>query len=283
MLASKLDKLIHDPLFCSKYAFRLVRKKINGTPTGIREKTINGIRFEIEFPGSPDADYYRDMYAGLYALEVTELMKKYLHAGSTFIDIGANVGYVSCIGAGLVGDRGQVHAFEPVPEYFLRLQRLKELNPNFPFYLNNFALGSAEETKTIYLNRANIGNNSFVKNAIDETLIKDEIPIRVRRFDRYAEEKGLDAIGLVKIDVEGFEFEVLKGMEGIFGREGKRPVIICELTPTAYNSMGYTTGDVMKFLRDYGYIPHDIYNPKKEVRTEDVQGMRDVVLIPKSR
>ena len=61
---------------------------------------------------------------------------KYLKEGDTFIDIGANVGYISVFAMGLVGKTGSVHSFEPVPQYFNRLKIIKEDNPGYNFYLN---------------------------------------------------------------------------------------------------------------------------------------------------
>ena len=58
------------------------------------------------------------MYYGSYAVPIVETMKRTLRPGDTFLDVGANIGYLSAIAAGLVGVTGQVHCFEPVPDYF---------------------------------------------------------------------------------------------------------------------------------------------------------------------
>ena len=48
-----------------------------------------------------------------------------------FIDVGANVGYIASYGAALVGNSGEVHAFEPVPRYFERLESVSADHPHF--------------------------------------------------------------------------------------------------------------------------------------------------------
>jgi FkbM family methyltransferase len=54
---------------------------------------------------------------------------------------GANVGYISAVAASCVGKSGAVHGFEPLPECFARLQTLRGLNPDSPFFFNHVALG----------------------------------------------------------------------------------------------------------------------------------------------
>src|SRR5580692_3629744 len=78
-------------------------------------RRINNILFEYDL-----GDYRgtAPMYFGSYAPLVINAMKRYLRPGDTFFDVGANIGYLSAIAAGLVGRNGQVHSFEPVPVYF---------------------------------------------------------------------------------------------------------------------------------------------------------------------
>ena len=67
------------------------------------------------------------MWAGVYEPELVSLLKKTLKPGMTVLDLGANIGYFSVISAALVGQNGQVHAFEPMPQNLLRLR--KNLEP----------------------------------------------------------------------------------------------------------------------------------------------------------
>ena len=66
-------------------------------------------------------------------------MEKYLSYGDTFIDIGANIGYLSMIGANIVGKDGAVHAFEPVPHYFKILEKLAKMNSGYKIIVNPIA------------------------------------------------------------------------------------------------------------------------------------------------
>jgi len=73
-------------------------------------KKINGVWFRFDFDLDPRI---KKMYLGEYETETVETMKKLLRQGDVFIDVGANIGFLSAVAAGLVG--GQIHSFEPVP------------------------------------------------------------------------------------------------------------------------------------------------------------------------
>jgi FkbM family methyltransferase len=55
----------------------------------------------------------------------------------SFFDIGANIGYITAYGANLVGQKGQVHCFEPIKEYFDYISSVIKLNPEYDIHLNN--------------------------------------------------------------------------------------------------------------------------------------------------
>ena len=86
---------------------------------------INGINFNIDLELDPAM---RLMYFGSYQYEITDILKRFLRKGDTFVDIGANIGYISTFALGLVGQSGEVHSFEPVPRFFARLNLVKKDN-----------------------------------------------------------------------------------------------------------------------------------------------------------
>ena len=206
------------------------------------QKKINGIIFEFDFDYDPAI---KRMYFGIYELETVEVMKKVLKIGDTFLDAGANIGYLSAIGGGLVGKTGQVHSFEPVPEYFQRLKKVAMMNRDYKIVVNQCALGEERgRAKIDVTNLPNIGWNTIVPGFMSNATRKKSIEVPVYRLDDYIKEKGLDKISLIKIDTEGFEFPVLKGLQGYFESTGHRPVILCEIAPPAYPLLGYAGGAI---------------------------------------
>lgn len=238
-------------------------------------KCINGVQFEY------DLAHYRGtapMFFGSYAPLVIEIMKRYLRPGGVFIDVGANIGYLSAIAAGLVGTRGQVHSFEPVPAYYRRLLRLRELNPQYSFFANSCAAGETTGTCTIYVTREP-GQNSMVPSYQRAADIVSTLDVPVVRLDDYLVQKNLRHISLIKIDAEGFEFPVLTGLERFLSKTGQRPPIVCEIAPRAYSLLGKTLNDLAVFMRGLGYSARDLIDAAAEVDLNAIQHVEDVLFL----
>ena len=159
-----------------------------------------------------------------------------------FVDIGANMGYWSAFAASLVGRSGAVHAFEPVPAIFASLARLATANPHHRFVLRNAACGAEAGTVPMAVvtptaeNFANfdvnIGSNSVLPHFLDHSAeLVSTIDVELCRFDDHVAETGLDLdrVGLIKIDVEGYESFCLDGMERVLRHPGRRIPILCEV------------------------------------------------------
>ena len=184
-------------------------------------KRINNILFEYDL-----GDYRgtAPMYFGSYAPLVVNAMKRYLMPGDTFLDVGANIGYLSAIAAGLVGRRGHVHSFEPVPAYFERLHRLAQINPEHSIVVNCCAVGDKPEACEIYVTREP-GQNTLVRSYQTEVEIVATLEVPVVRLDSYVQSHHIDRIALIKIDAEGYELPVLRGLAGISSNpDGAHPL-----------------------------------------------------------
>src|ERR1700759_3154731 len=132
-------------LFC-----RVVAAKVNTARPMPRlpvRKRIGAIEFELK-----DARYQgtSPMYRGSYALPLVHVMKRHLNPGDVFIDVGANIGYLSAVAANLVGTAGEVHSFEPVSQYHERLAALASANPRHTIVVNRAAAGEFEGASTIF-------------------------------------------------------------------------------------------------------------------------------------
>ena len=222
----------------------------------------------------------KSMYLGTYEIETVEAMKKILKKGDTFIDVGANIGYLSTIALGLVGKRGHVHSFEPVQEYFLRLKDIALLNKGYRFIVNNCALGEIEGTDKIAVtNLQNIGWNTMVPHFMSCQTTKQIQEVSVRRLDSYIEERALNNIELVKIDTEGFEFPVLKGLSKYFETSEYRPAIICEIAPGAYSLLGYQLLELLQYMDEFKYSAFKLSNPKKRIDVLELQSTTNVLFL----
>lgn len=260
--------------------YRKLRSKVCPLPGPLAQDKTNGVFFEYDFNYDMQV---KAMYYGFYEFYLVRTMKRLLKKGGIFIDVGASIGYISSIAAGLVGESGQVHSFEPVPRHFERLQNFVKNNNRYNIVANNSALGDREGTADIAVsNTLNIGWNTMVPNLITKELTKEKIEVPVQRLDAYIKNNGLDKISLIKIDTEGFEFPVLRGLKGYFENTASYPPIICELDPDAYPLLGYEIDELSDYMEKYDYQPFSMVNNKKKIAVRELKKTTNVVFISKN-
>jgi len=186
-----------------------------------------------------------------YEPGATNLVLSTLDDADVFVDIGAHTGYFTVLAALSVGARGRVFAFEPNPAVRQRLKRHLALNAVVDrVEVSSLAL-AGEDTDDARLFVSCWPENDGIASLTPapETLacggLRDDafIPVRVRTFDTWAQSARLTRIDLMKIDVEGAEAEVLRGMSATFERVRPRR-IICETQ---------TASDAVRILCGRGY------------------------------
>ena len=263
--------LLHNP----RWLFRILNARIRPTQVPYLKERINGVLFEFDFDYDP---VIRAMHNGVYEIETIIAVTKLLKKGDTFIDVGANIGYLSAIAMGLVGKTGQVHSFEPVPDYFQRLEKMAIANRGHKVIVNQYALGERPGPARIAVtNLTNIGWNTMIPDFMSSETQKETIEVEVYRLDDYLKEKGLRDISLIKIDTEGFEFPVLKGLSGYFESTDNRPAIICEIAPDAYPLLGVSPAHLSEYMKRYGYRAFSLVNNNAEIDITTLEKTTDVV------
>jgi FkbM family methyltransferase len=263
-------------LFC-----RIVLAKLNTArplPTLPARKRIRDVVFEYDLPGYCGT---APMYFGSYALPVVHAMEGILRPGDTFFDVGANIGYLSAVGAGLVGPKGQVHSFEPVPTYHTRLRRLVEMNPDYRINANCCAVGETPGTAKIYVTRE-AGQNTMVTGYKTAAEIVSTADVTVVRLDSYIGERSLSRVALIKIDAEGFELPILRGLSGYWESTGHRPAILCEIAPRAYPLMERNLGDLADYISQFGYTARDLIDASATVNLKAIRNVEDVLFLATS-
>jgi FkbM family methyltransferase len=135
-----------------------------------------------------------------------------------FVDIGANIGLFSFYILHKLPSQN-VMAFEPEPQAFACLEFSKEANNFKTFTPMNFAIGEKKEVLHFYIDKKNFGGHRLQRNHADEKMIEVNVsPLR--------EFTGSQKLAAIKIDVEGAELNVLKGMRDIIEKE--KPLIVVE-------------------------------------------------------
>jgi FkbM family methyltransferase len=141
-------------------------------------------------------------------------------AESVILDVGANFGDFSAQAFSSLDASIQVHAFEPQTQVFEQLKHRFKDNPRI--ILNNFALGRSPCEMPIFVTAADPGMASLLQRDLTHTGVTTSMGelVRLERLDDYCERHGIRCIDLLKMDAEGFEFEILSGAEKLFG-EGR--------------------------------------------------------------
>ena len=218
------------------------------------------------------------MYYGYCDVEIEHNIKKYLGTGGVFIDVGAGVGYFSAIASEIVGIAGEVHYFEPFLSNSAHIRRMIDRKPSSNIILNDFALGDDDKVQDFYLNRDVRGwESSMIKDFIKK--VDEVLKVRTRRLDTYLGEKNIDTVSLIKIDVEGYEYYVLRGLAGFLERTTCKPPIICEISVPACDENRPSLTELHDYMSGYGYQAYNIFSIRKRVDIRQLSEMADVVFL----
>ena len=174
-----------------------------------------------------------------------------INSGDTVIDVGAHIGEYTLLGAKLVGEKGFIISVEPDHD------TIKSLKENI--ILNNFknclvlekAVGKKIETKPLYkISEEDIYGylDPYVKNK----KLKKYSEIEVTTIDEIILSNNLDSVNLLKIDVEGFEYEVLLGCNNAL-KNNKIKKIIVETHSEYLKAKGIDEDSIYTLLKEHGF------------------------------
>jgi len=193
----------------------------------------------------------RQMYFGLYDQAETSLMSKLLSAGDVFLDIGANVGYYSLHASHLVGETGQVHAFEPIPNNAERILSTIQRNEIKNVRVNQVAVGESDGTLELYLGDNELGNSGWAS-IVPSNRRPNLIHVPKLSIDQYVADNDIESIRLIKLDVEGAEPEAIAGMQAQLQRVDA-PDLLCEVNPWLLEKRELDSTSITLPLASLGY------------------------------
>ena len=191
----------------------------------------------------------RQMFLGCYEPTQTNWFKQCVKKGDVFIDVGANFGHYTTLGASIVGEKGKVFAFEPSPVANSVIERMIVDSNIKNVVLIKAAVGQSEGTVDLYMpNTEYLHSPSIMQSDIDFTPIQ----IPVVTLDNFEPLKGVDEIKLIKMDVEGYEPNVLDGMENLI-KEKRVKNVFCEFNSWWLERNSTTSKQLLERFLDYGY------------------------------
>lgn len=203
----------------------------------IFEFNYHGVAISFKFPER--SDYIKEKIisnANFYEEDLLSEISRLPIAEGAFCDVGANIGNHSVFFSRIL-DR-DVYAFEPVPESYGLLSENLVLNDvASQVQAFNVAVGASESTGVMHVHQTNLGASKLVE--------EEGGGVRISTLDSILPSES--NIALIKIDVEGFECEVLRGAVDTIRR--CKPVLVVESqSPVAFIELGAV-------LQSYGYTP----------------------------
>jgi len=187
-------------------------------------------------------------------------IQRHLNDGATYVDVGAHEGYCLLKAASAVGPSGHVIAIEPNPETVRTLRGNIQASGATVVTVQPIACSDSETTLDLFTaTQSNTGSSSLSKtNASLYGAAGQRYRVPGRPLDAIIRETGVSQVDVVKIDVEGAEFQVLKGAQETLALF--HPVLLVELDDRLLKSMGTSSAEIIVFLRSCGYTLHCSYD-----------------------
>jgi FkbM family methyltransferase len=202
---------------------------------------------------------------GAWENPVTRIFAKYARKGATVIEVGANMGYYTLLAASLVGHQGKVIAFEANSALSELLYKSVDIN----YYLHrceviNKAVADKTGTLTFRTIKEHMGTSSAAQ--FDQKYLEkwrdtmEETTVESVCLDEFLKERGLHHVDVIKIDAEGSEPLIFKGLQKTLETSGDLTVIF-ELNAEMIRAMGHEPGEMLESLVEKGFtlqrIIHD--------------------------
>jgi len=207
-------------------------------------KRVHGAKMLLDLT---DGGINRDLFLyGFREPECTRLFRKEVDKGMKIADIGANIGYYVLMESQLIGNSGNIYAIEPAPINFNMLKINIEMNPYaarvtlFNVAISN-KIGKALFTISSHSNhhKLSIASSDKEKQIVVETTTLDEL-------------LGGKEIDMVRMDPEGAEWLIIKGMEKILSC-GKPLKLFIEVHPKLIKQYGGDVEAMLNLLAEAGF------------------------------
>ena len=240
--------------------------------------TINGNKLYLD-----SSDSLRLSVKKEFEPETTDLIQKNIFSGNIVVDIGANIGFFTLIMANNVKKEGKVFSFEPELENYKLLEKNVKENNLENIILENKAVGNKNGNTEMYLasQENNIYSQSMHRIFSSKIVSQNSTPITIKiiKLDDFFEKLDLiKKIDLIKIDVEGAEFDVLKGMNKILD-SNKDLKIIMEFSLENLQDFGSKPDEVVDFLLKKNFKLWKINENEKKLdeifNIEDIKKLDD--------
>lgn len=210
--------------------------------------TILPLNIKLEADGGARSAPFEILNFGSYEPEDEKMAFSLVKDGDVILDVGAHLGWYS-INFAMRYKNSKVYAFEPIKNTFDFLTKNIKLNNLTNIFPLHYGLSDSESDKDFYYFPGGSALAS-VENLISHKNIK-KVKAHLKKLDEAIGELNLNAVDFIKCDVEGLEFYMLKGGKGVI--EKYKPILLIELYEEWCIKCGYSSEQVIDFLKNMGY------------------------------
>jgi FkbM family methyltransferase len=186
---------------------------------------------------------------GVWEPLLSHWVEERLRPGDVFVDVGANMGYFTLLAARGVGPTGAVVAFEPAPPTFAKLTANLALNPGAPVRPVRAAVGAHEATVAFYRAPWNDAESS----TLERPGAEPAGAVRVAPLARLLSDDEIARTRIVKIDIEGGEWDAVRGLAADIDRFPGRLELAIEVHPDI--GRGRDAATLAALLEPHGFVP----------------------------
>lgn len=255
---------------CSERSRRFVQ--------GVRERN-DGLKFDADTRQVID---WAQLFLGEYEAHLRPIFQTFLTSGAVAVDVGANVGAHTLTLAELVGKDGRIFAFEPNPAIRRRLERNLELNHFTQVTVHDCALGDTEGSMSLRVPAAGSdeASNPGLASLVALDTPHDLVEVAVCRLDDLLD-GSIERLDLLKVDVQGFEMSVFRGMTDVLQRF--RPVIVFEYEKWAWDKAGDSLDCALEFFAGHSYVVRQLGKAGTIVRAPERDDHLEMIALPCER
>lgn len=189
---------------------------------------------------------------GEWETEDTYIFEKLISKNDIVIDVGANFGWYSVIASKLVGNKGEIHAFEPFLGTCKELQSNIKLNNLSNVRVSNLAVSDYCGDGILFYPTGSGSMLSSLRQIPDVTEKFQTFDCKVITLNEYVQRNDIQRVDFIKIDAEGAELPVLKGATLLL-ENPKKPILFIECVEKFANAFNYSLNDLYNFLDNYKY------------------------------
>ncbi|WP_320814529.1 FkbM family methyltransferase [Flavobacterium sp.] len=271
------------PLFLNKWTEKLLRNCHINHPNNIflkmmippsyfhkkvtiRKIVCNGINMELNLC------HYNDHLTYWFAAKDTFLnnILRFVQPQDVVLDIGVNIGFY-LLNFAKKANQGKVYGFEPNPTVFEFAKKNCELNQFKHVKLHNIGLGHVASSFQMAQINDNLGMNKIIAESTSGSFT-----VQVQRLDDFVNQENINKVDIMKIDVEGFEMNVLLGAEAVI--ENHKPFLFIEIDEANLNENNASFLMMSTWLVNKGYVIKNAFS-LEDLQPNETSNHFDIIAV----